>query len=589
MGAWLSSLHVRSENRKLVCRVAESVAATHGCKLFLCPARRGWTTLLADFQSLSQVAVDAFATQVGVPMFHCLVADDDDFRYQFFRDGALIDRYSSNPDAYGDDIPLSERNEWRGVPEHFVELLGGIRGVEKCVGLLRQPHGSDDASSFVFESERLARFAKLLGFSHSQVAYSDLEADEMFPGRRQFKHVPDDSAAKADARAKFTSIRAEYRRLIKVRILFTDLRPPGGKREAHRVSPEWIFDPSDSSMLLWWTKYFSPSNETGFRIKPPEYCDLEPLDVTLPREIRALKFSRSGLLLAVALFGAAELWRWPSREVVGRIEHERVVSWPRFDSAERALVLAGTSEITVWDISSESELARMRLEEAPSSFAVHPSGEIAVCGMQNGLITFRELPSLQLSKRLATHRGILDSTEHPVTAQMRLIANRPPDLDAEEANAWFMRNVNPERFAALLFSPDGEWLFAGTNLGMRAWRWRKLIEAAAGKAPAPDFACDARPSPSSRGHSYCYTLAFDDKNQRLLFAGMEGIIQYLDLLSGQLGNLLRPPELLAIYRLDLSPDSKCLGVQANEFKINSLRSPEVRLWNYPALCAAAAL
>src|SRR3954468_24839796 len=144
MGAWLSSLHVRSDNRELVRRAADSVAASGGCKFFLGPVRRGWITLLADLQSLSDDSVRAFARKVRAPMFYCLVADDDDFRYQFFRDGALVDRYSSNPEAYAEDIPQNERDQWRGVPEHYLDLLGGIRGVEKCLALLRQQHGDDD-------------------------------------------------------------------------------------------------------------------------------------------------------------------------------------------------------------------------------------------------------------------------------------------------------------------------------------------------------------------------------------------------------------------------------------------------------------
>ena len=67
---------------------------------------------------------------------------------------------------------------------------------------------------------------------------------------------------------------------------------------------------------------------------------------------------------------------------------------------------------------------------------------------------------------------------NPLTATMALLQARPPELTGEQLNAWMMRQANPEHFARLLFSPDGDWLFAGTSLGMRAFAWPELLAAA---------------------------------------------------------------------------------------------------------------
>ena len=169
---------------------------------------------------------------------------------------------------------------------------------------------------------------------------------------------------------------------------------------------------------------------------------------------------------------------------------------------------------------------------------------------------------------------------------MALLQARPPELAGDQANAWMMRTANPETFARLLFSSDGEWLFAGTSLGMRAFFWPELRAATDGPAPSAKFAAEARPGGLGH-HTYCYALAFDEPAQRLLFAGLEGVIEALDLHTGAIDTLLRPPELLAVSRVELSPPWQNLVVHSWEAKVSSRRPGEYRVWSYPALCRDA--
>ena len=58
-------------------------------------------------------------------------------------------------------------------------------------------------------------------------------------------------------------------------------------------------------------------------------------------------------------------------------------------------------------------------------------------------------------------------------------------------------------------------------------------------------------SASTRVGGYIYDLDFDPDRGRLLFAGLEGRVRFLDLASGRSGILIDPPAPAPIYRLAL--------------------------------------
>ena len=588
MGAWLFSLHVHSSDRALVRRAAEEVAAEHGTRFLLSPVKKGWIAFLADFSTFSENIGAALALRVGgAPVFECTVADDDDFRYHFYRDGRLVDRYCAAPDAF-DGIPKAERPSWRGEPNRFADLFNSPKGVTACAELLRLNH-----QRFTFESERLERFARLLGLSHVLDAYEtpDENGAPDFSGAKNFIHVPDDSAAKTAARNRRTNIRAEYEHLKRAGLLRAEIKAPGSARERERLSCNWFFDPGDGALIVQWTAWMR-SSPPASRLPAPVFAGPQPLEIAGGwGRISGCSLSRSGRWLALGHAGgdwSATLWEWPKAECSARISHERSVSWVGFDREEQLLLTAGPSDMVVSSVPDGRELARTHLDHTATAFALHPDGDRIVVGTSGGEFFIRDTRTLMVGKRLTTFRGVLAGGANPLAATMALLAARPPGLSVEQLNAWMMRQTSPEHFAKLLFSPDGEWLFAGTSLGMRAFAWPELLAAADGPAPAPTFAAEARPG--NLGHyTSCYTLAFDEPAQRLLFAGLEGVIEALDLRTGSIATLLRPPELLSVRQLTLSPDRQSLAVKASEAKMNSRRATEYRMWSYPALCRNAGL
>jgi hypothetical protein len=145
----------------------------------------------------------------------------------------------------------------------------------------------------------------------------------------------------------------------------------------------------------------------------------------------------------------------------------------------------------------------------------------------------------------------------------------------------------------LMFDPSGERLFAATYGGARVYLWREILQAK-GEMPMPTLAVRLEPwlketpnGPEPR-NSFVAALAYDPDRDRLLFAGQEGRVRYLDLADGRTGILVEPPGRPAIGQLALSRDRTALGITC-EPDINEegrmRRSAVVQFWDYPALCA----
>jgi hypothetical protein len=150
-----------------------------------------------------------------------------------------------------------------------------------------------------------------------------------------------------------------------------------------------------------------------------------------------------------------------------------------------------------------------------------------------------------------------------------------------------------ERLHALEVSADGRWLSYAAQQGVRVLAW-DTVAAAAETTPAPAFAAAAEPVAVQLGHlmsgmtttqAQTYTLAHDAAANRVLFAGLEGKVKFLDLASGQVGVLLDPPGRPAINRLGLARDGSalCCTCSPDLFAGNNRKPPLVQVWNYTAL------
>ena len=241
----------------------------------------------------------------------------------------------------------------------------------------------------------------------------------------------------------------------------------------------------------------------------------------------------------------------------------------------------------------------------PKGAAIHPSGKFVAVALQDKLAII-DLDNKQLIKRLWINRGVetLDRWRNLSDQQVvekylqnpeqlkhvRLKPNQP--IESWVAENRFTKFRTTEHLFDVRFSPAGDQLFIASK-GMRVFDWYKLL-AATGDAPAPEFSIDAPlddvDDPNSRPLAYC--VRFDPERNLLLSSCLAGVIQYLNIMTGQSGTLLKPLGEPTIWRLELTSDRQALvcdcATRPSAKDLNK-RSAWVEVWNYPALCKAAGL
>ena len=183
MGAFFDSIHVRTENSDAVQKTLNRVAKEADCKFLLSPALKGWISVFPSESGQNDEVCAKIAGLVPDDVLHLIVHDDDIFIYCFYRGGLLTDKYNSHPD-YPDEDSEQHKQEYRGHPELFQDLLPGPKAMSQLKTLLV-------ADKFTFESERMAKFVKLLGLPNALSSYEYLQGGERdeIESWEQFVHI----------------------------------------------------------------------------------------------------------------------------------------------------------------------------------------------------------------------------------------------------------------------------------------------------------------------------------------------------------------------------------------------------------------
>lgn len=151
----------------------------------------------------------------------------------------------------------------------------------------------------------------------------------------------------------------------------------------------------------------------------------------------------------------------------------------------------------------------------------------------------------------------------------------------------------------LRFDDRGRWLFAATDKGVRAYRWRQIVSAL-GSTPQPEHSItpdpyiedpEADPLPEVELkydlNRRVFDLAYDTGRSRLLFATMGGQVGYLDPEAGRQGILVEPPGRPTIFRIELSGDYSALCCVCHPKPYGSQRFKQksfLQVWDYTRLC-----
>jgi hypothetical protein len=633
MGAFYGSVHVRTDDRDQVLAAAGKVARKD-TRLLVGPALRGWVAVYPSGNGQNDRVARRLAKHVAGDVVYVMVHDSDVFAYSVFRDGKLIDQFNSQPDYFG-AASDKEKAKLRGRPEKFAHLLPDPARLEDLRSLL----APDKAPGTVFADRLLAKFAELLGLANVDTAYEYLmEEDEGIEGREEFVHVPDlsnERAAKAVEEARQAQVRQRWREQGLLRV--EERR--AGKGFA-RVVPLFCPDGGSGFLVCWPGNWHAPEPVPLQRYQAPWTLPAPATGLTI-EPITSLARSPSGRYVAMG-GAAARVREFATREVVLEVAHTRGVEWVGFSSDEAHFISVGRGDIFVTSIETRQCVSSPAVEHG-SHGAIHPCGMLVVTGescrlnlidVHTGAVnrsfkigSKRELQSSERSM-LALMKQRLDNYdpvefERMLQTQIKQVDERVKAMverleaagvtssderveemrvqlveGVEKSRVWIENQrqqvatghieVSVERPSCLTISRDGRLLCLGTDRGVRVFAWEAVL-AANTYLPEPVFQFDSAIMPAENnpyGFGLIYTMAVHEGGRQLIFGGIAGRIDSLDLTTGRHRVVCDLPGNPAVLRLCLSSDEANLAccVQPNLLAHGrDERPPELHIWDFAAL------
>jgi hypothetical protein len=619
MGEFYGAAYIRTEDREHVRAVLERVADEKEARFLLAPAIRGWIGVYPNNSGQDVEISKAIAGRIEAEVLSVLVHDGDLFVYQFFRAGRLVDQYNSCPDYFG-KVSARRRAATQGRPEALAHLLRDKHRLEELRALLSRDHVERSA----FAGETLARFAELLGLPNALTSYEYLSDDETdgIEGWKKFTHIPDRSKEKAAKRAAAAAARAAKRRLRGKGLLL--LEQAGERRGLNSWMQDICPDPEGNGFFVCWGHLQSTPSPL-LRVAPPWPKQAEQTGLKLKSTPQSFSLSPSGRYLAVCHgTGVIQVWDLERKSVfdVGRASHG--ISRAAFSSDETFLVTRAGDQVTVVSMRNRVERARYSVPCQGSRNAVlHPGGNHLVVNEQTYLgildMTSRDLKAplylgqqqdavaglgwmvSQVSgaqveaemKKILRHLGLKDDSRlvRQVKEQLERFKEASSTMGVPEGTSAAATLGVPEQPMNVAFNADGTLLFCATDRGIRVYAWDEVLKAQE-RMPKPRLGAEGRPCPhesrvgDTMPHGIVYALVHDSKANRLLFGGMGGTIEYLDLNEGGAGTLLDIPGRPTIQHLVLSRDRSALACVAisNYFEQgNKARRTLLQVWDYAAL------
>jgi WD40 repeat protein len=597
MGGHYGSIHIRTDDSEAVWSAVAEIARERKLKFFIAPVITGWIAVFPENNGQDSTISEQLASRLPEKeLIQCLVHDDDIFAYWFFENGSLKDRYNSCPTYFSDKNPEPRGGNAQSLAHLLVK--GGT--VPKLQGLL-------DRERFDFEMERFDKFAALLGLPNAVTAYEYLQGGERDGIKHwgKFVHVPDLTAEKDAKRAAAAKVRSEMKRLLREGILLVD---QVGEKTAHRdsfKSPAWCINPAADDVLIAWscTWYIGPSPKAPLARLGPGSWQPRPTYIELSGGVRRLEFSNSGRWLAVE-GEERQIWDMSSGSVRPLMPEPRSIRSVCFSPDDQFYFSDSESGVKVVSVKDFQAVKPIPLEVVTQEMAVHPEGRVLAIVDNYGVLILINLETFQVITQawIKERFGILPEGIRAAMverAKQSFLTELAPHLSAsalKSHRAGSERHFLPkDPIRTVTFSPDGKWLFCGTREGLHALEWNEVV-ACPDMSPVTscffvraDIVEKELPGGTVHKSSLVYAVVFDSVRQRVLFSGLEGKVRYLELASGNFGDLLVPPDPAPIFECELLPNRSALVCTARKIERNQNPPSHFQVWNYPKLCEAAGI
>lgn len=595
MGGHYGSIHIRTEDANEVRAVLEELARERNMKFLLAPAIDGWVTAFPSDHGQDFSVAEALAAKVKAPFLHCLVHDDDVFAYQFFEGGVLADQYNSCPDYFG------------GSPEPrggnalvLVQSLAPDGPVSKLQNLLND-------ARYDFEVERFEKFSAWLGLPNAVTAYEYLQTGERYNIKRwrQFIHIPDLTGQKAQRRTAKAKARADMKQLLKAGVLrFEQV----GAKTSHRLfpsSPVWCVDPSSGDVLLAWTgNPVELANTTTVNRLNTKTGSPEPTGIGVSSHVNCMAASPNGRWLAAGCaYGdwMVQIWDRATAALATEWPQSRAVERVAFSKDGQTLFSLSEQEVTVLGGADLKTVEVIELTEYGRAMAIHPQGEHLVVDSQ-GMLTIVHIPTRAVVKTVwidaqpSVERAILERLAPRASTEfLEVLTSHLSAEELEHERERLRRHFLPKQNVfTTIFSSDGNLLICGTGEGVCVLDWRTVLDSPDMSPLKPNtFVETEEPDSDEKGSAsgvrLVYSVIYDSVRHRVLFAGLEGKVRFLELADGRTGDLLVPPMRLPFWRLELAPDRTSLVGTATKIAARKPETQRFQIWNYPALCRTAGI
>ena len=325
-------------------------------------------------------------------------------------------------------------------------------------------------------------------------------------------------------------------------------------------------------------------------LQPPWKSKESPLDLAFSQGVfHQLTISPAGNWFA-SFDSKLRLWNWRECKPVDIIE---IQAKPiAFSRDERWLLCLigeshrGLQKFTA--ISVETGQAIFTIESETTTgeiMALDPTDKYLLTRCRESQFGILSLESGKVSK-------VLFSEQNPDAPDLMTAVNKVRSRLKDKWTEQIIGRDSPKIMTAK-FSPDGNLLFCATTIGLRVYSWIELF-AAVGQTPKALFAVTPIPEALeldlTHYDNFIYDVAFDNKQKRLVFCGLDGRIRYLDLNDSRSSILIDPPGKSPMWNLSLSSDRKYIGCSCSPaFEDRNKEPQRVQIWNYSALCRSAGI
>ena len=261
-------------------------------------------------------------------------------------------------------------------------------------------------------------------------------------------------------------------------------------------------DTINGGFLIWWS-----ATKTGRR----PLLSFNPLEAKLPTDT-GLEFGERFTFFELSPSGRwfviscpkTQIWDWTRKQVAFELEDSSRFEFFGFTHEERHLIAADSGKIIVSSLETGLIEHKFQIGSGGNGkAALHPGGEYLVAKNLNNL-SFINLKTQKVEKMLVHMMSLVhylppDDYDEKSVEFIRKIGGNEESKKSEDAVERLLAESRlvgrqltmrvPDGVTKFAFSAQGDFLFCGTNKGLRVFAWNDLISAD-NETPPPVFSAD---------------------------------------------------------------------------------------------------